>query len=197
VFTDRVGPGGPAVRFDPISDCVFRQFDADGAVAVEAGFLYADIGEFHNNPGVPNQDWAVLRTADPLPGSTKALAFANRVDEFDKLIGLPIRILAFHMDIEAARRTPLLSEGRLLSVDYGGYKRLAHTADMGRMSSGAAIVHKAAGGEFVVVGVNRSSANLGEFNLAVPLSIELEAVLRSYAWGQTPQRSQRLALRRQ
>ena len=35
--------------------------------------------------------------------------------------------------------------------------------------------------------------HIGEFNLAVPLSIELEELLRSYAWGQVPQRNQRLA----
>jgi hypothetical protein len=195
IFTDRAGPRGPEVRFDPVTDCVFRQFDVDGDVSVEVGFLYADMGDFRRNPGRPNQDWAVLRTARPLPDSTNALSFANSVGEFDHLIGLSIKILAFHADIEAARRTPLLSEGRLLSVDYGGYRRLAHTADMGRMSSGAAIVHRTAVGEYVVVGVNRSSAILGEFNLAVPLSVELEEILRSYAWGQTPQRNQRLASR--
>ena len=193
VFVDRAGPRGPEVRFDPIGDCVFRQFDVDGNISVEVEFLYADMGEFHQNPGLPNQDWAVLRTAAPLPNSATALSFANSVSEFEGLIGLPIKILAFHADIETARRTPLLSEGRLLSVDYGGYRRLAHTADMGRMSSGAAIVHRTAVGKYVVVGVNRSSANLGEFNLAVPLSIELEELLRSYAWGQVPQRNQRLA----
>ena len=196
IFTDRAGPRGPEVSFDPVADCVFRQFDVDGNVSVEVGFLYSDMGDFRRSPGRPNQDWAVLRTSEPLPDSTRALSVANSVSEFDQLIGLSIKILAFHADIEAARRTPLLSEGRLLSVDYGGYRRLAHTADMGRMSSGAAIVHRTTGGEYVVVGVNRSSANLGEFNLAVPLSVELDEILRSYAWGQIPQRNQRLALRK-
>lgn len=61
------------------------------------------------------------------------------------------------------------------------------------MSSGAAIVHQTGFGEYVVVGINRSSAILGEFNFAVPLTIQLEMVLRSYAWGEVPVPRQRLA----
>jgi hypothetical protein len=61
------------------------------------------------------------------------------------------------------------------------------------MSSGAAIVHRTSSGKNVVVGVNRSSANLGDFNLAVPISVELAEVLNSYAQGQAPILRQRLA----
>jgi hypothetical protein len=83
----------------------------------------------------------------------------------------------------------------LFGIDYRGFPRLAHTADMGRMSSGAAIVHRSAAGEHVVVGVNRSAARLGDFNLAVPLSHELEEALRSFAHGFVPDFRQRLASR--
>lgn len=194
VFTDRAGRRGATVQFDASSDCVFRQYDSDGSISAEVGFLYMQVGEFRRNPGAPNQDWAVLRTAEPLPNSAAALPFANAVSETERLDGLSIEILAFHADVRTARRIPLLSEGELLSIRYGGYTRLAHTADMGRMSSGAAIVHRTDAGDFVVVGVNRSSATLGEFNLAVPLSIELEEALRSYAYGQVPIGPQRLAM---
>jgi hypothetical protein len=193
VFTDRAAPGRAVVRFDPVSDCVFRQYGPDGSARSEVGFLYAELGAFHHDPGAPDQDWAVLRIAEQLPDPAAALPFATSVSEFDELVGLAIKIAAFHLDIRDARRTPLVSEGRLLSVEYFGDTRLAHTADMGRMSSGAAIVHATEAGEYVVVGVNRSTANLGEFNLAVPLSVELENSLRSYAHGDVPIRLQRMA----
>jgi hypothetical protein len=87
----------------------------------------------------------------------------------------------------------MLSEGRLLDVDYGGFPRLAHTADMERMSSGAAIVYRTRDGANIVVAINRSAANLADFNLAVPLSFELLEALRSFAYGQVPLRRQWLA----
>lgn len=196
VFSDPAGPRGPEVRFDAATDCVFRQFDPDGEVTVEVEILHASLGAYRESSGAPNEDWAVLRTAQPLPDSATAIRFADGVSDFDSLAGLPIKILAFHLDVRESRRKPLLSEGKLLSIDYGGYPRLAHTADTGRMSSGAAIVQTVSPGEFVVVGINRSSANLGEFNLAVPLSLELAATLRSYAYGQVPAHRRWLAATR-
>ncbi len=193
VFTDAAGRRGPQVQFDAASDCAFRQYDSNGNVIVEVAFLHTEMGEFWQNPGAPNQDWAVLRTAEPLPDSTTALPFANNGSVIADLVGLSIKILAFHADIRTARRIPMLSEGELFSIDYGGYTRLAHTADTGRMSSGAAIVHRTEAGQNVVVGVNRSSANFGKFNLAVPLSTELEEALRSYAYGHVPIHGLRLA----
>jgi len=193
VFTDEAGRRGPEFRFDAVSDCVFRQYDVHSEVSMEVTFALAEMGSFRENPLAPDQDWAVLRTAQPVPGAARALPFANATSEFETLSGLAIKILAFHADTGAYRRIPLLSEGELLSVRYGGDRRLAHTADMGRMSSGAAIVHRIESGEYIVVGINRSSANLGEFNLAVPLSFELEAALRSYAFGQVPMLWQRVA----
>jgi hypothetical protein len=47
-------------------------------------------------------------------------------------------------------------------------------------------VHRTRIGRNVVVGVNRSSANLGDFNLAVPLSVELAGVLKNYSDGAWP-----------
>jgi hypothetical protein len=193
VFTDAAGRRGPEVRFDAVSDCVFRQYDVHANVSVEIAFALAEMGAFRENPLAPDQDWAVLRTVQPVPGSGRGLAFANATDELDSLSGLAIKILAFHADTQAYRRVPLLSEGELLSIRYAGEGRLAHTADMGRMSSGAAIVHRSASGDYVVVGVNRSSANLGDFNLAVPLTFELAAALKSYAFGQVPAHRQRVA----
>ena len=193
VFTDDDARQGPPVRFNPETDCVFRQYDSLGNRRVEVEFSHAEMGTFWHNAGVPNQDWAVLRTVEPLPESTAALPFAISTGDFEDLTGLPIRITAFHADIRTARRMPLLSEGELFRIDYAGFTRLAHTADTGRMSSGAAIVHRTEDGRHIVVAVNRSSANLGDFNLAVPLSIELEVALRSYAYGQVPIRRQRLA----
>lgn len=193
VLLDEAGRFGPEVRFDALTDCVFRQYDASGEVRVEVTFSYAALGDFWRNPGMPNQDWAVLRTARPLPESSQALPFAERGIRIDELNGLSIRMLAFHADLRLARRLPMLSEGNLFGIDYGGFRRLAHDADSGRMSSGAAIVHRLPNGQHVVVGVNRSSANLRDFNIAVPLSIELVEVLKSNAFGQVPIPSQRLA----
>lgn len=193
IFADDAGRRGPAVRFAPVADCVFRQYDAAGDVSIEARFRYAEMGEYWRNPGAPNQDWAVLTTAEPLPQSIRALPFANTGDRLENITRLPIRILAFHADVRTAGRVPLLSEGELFPVDYGGYSRLAHTADIGRMSSGAAIVYRTDDGQDVVVGINRSSAKLGEFNLAVPLSRELLDILKSHAFGQVPIHRQRLA----
>ena len=193
VFADEDGRSGPRVQFDPAEDCVFRQYDPAGEMTVEVAISHAQMGAFRQNAGVPNQDWAVLRTAEPLPDGTTPVPFDDSGNEIKDLAGLPIKMLAFHADISAARRTPLLSEGELFRIDYGGFTRLAHTADSGRMSSGAAIVHRTGDGKDFVVGVNRSSANLGDFNLAVPLSIELVETLNSYAFGQVPIGQQRLA----
>jgi hypothetical protein len=193
VLTDDAAPGEQTFKFDIASDCRFRQYDADGDVSVDVGFNQAAMGEFWRNTGSPNHDWAVLRTAAPLPESSTPLSFAASGHAIEDLSGLSIRVLAFHADLRANRRTPRLSEGELFGIDYGGFRRLAHTADTGRMSSGAAIVHRTSSGKNVVVGVNRSSANLGDFNLAVPISVELAEVLNSYARGQAPILRQRLA----
>ena len=182
--------------FDIETDCVFRQYDQSGQIRIEAAFSHAEMGAFLDNAGAPNQDWAVLATAEPLPAPTTALPFSDNRNELETLAGLPIRMVAFHADLRRERRgplTPLLSEGELLDIDYAGFSRLAHTADSGRMSSGAAIVHRTEDGRDLVVGINRSSANFGEFNLAVPLTAELRQVLASFAFGQVPLRGQRLA----
>jgi hypothetical protein len=186
VLTDDAAPGKQAFKFDVASDCRFRQYDANGNLSVEVGFNQAEMGEFWRNAADPNHDWAVLRTASPLPESSTPLPFAARGHAIEDLSGLPIRVLAFHADLRGDRRTPRLSEGELFGIDYGGFRRLAHTADTGRMSSGAAIVHRTSIGRNVVVGVNRSSANLGDFNLAVPLSVELAGVLKNYSDGPAP-----------
>ncbi len=195
VFTDDDERSGTRVEFDPASDCVFRQYDAQGEMTNEVAISHSEMGEFRQNAGVPNQDWAVFRTAAPLAETTIPLPFAGSGNAIGDLAGLSIKMLAFHADIRAGRRTPLLSEGALMQIDYGGFTRLAHTADSGRMSSGAAIVHRTESGQDIVVGVNRSSANFGDFNLAVPLSVELEQALNSYAYGQVPTGGQRLASR--
>ena len=193
VLVDDAGRFGDELRFDAVADCVFRQYDSFGGISVEVRFTQVALGEFWRNPAEPNQDWAVLRTLEALPPSSLALPFSASTSDIDELSGLPIRMLAFHADVRAERRLPMLSEGTLFGIDYGGFRRLAHDADTGRMSSGAAIVHRTDGGEFVVVGVNRSSANLRDFNIAVPLSIELVETLRSHAYGQVPTHSQRMA----
>ena len=193
IFTDDAGRRGSAVRFDPVRDCTFRQYDDSGEVTDEVAFIRADLGEDYGNPGAPDDDWAVLKTVRPISGGPVALPFANGSGLSAELAGMRVSILAYHADVRAARRVPLLSEGELKVVNYGGDRRLAHTADMGRMSSGAAIVHRVDDGTFVVVGVNRSSANLGDFNLAVPLTPQLEATLRSHAFGQVPDARQRFA----
>lgn len=195
VFTDDRNNSGRKFRFNVVDDCVFRQLDVFGTVVVEVAFTHSEMGEFWTNSAAPNQDWAVLRTAVPLPASAIPLPFASNLNDIDDLEGLPIKMIAFHADLSDARRRPMLSEGTLFGTDYAGFRRLAHTADSGRMSSGAAIVHATENGQDIVVGVNRSSANLGEFNLAVPISIELEETLKSYAYGQVPLRRQRLAAR--
>jgi hypothetical protein len=195
VFEDEAGRRGPRVLFDPVEDCVFRQYDSSGAVHTEVAIYRAEMGEFRHNAGVPNQDWAILETVAPLPPSTSVIPFAGPTTDPVTLSGLSIRMIAFHLDVDGARRTPLLSVGELFRVDYGGFTRLAHTADTGRMSSGAAIVHRTAEGPNIVVGVNRSSANFADFNLAVPLSFELSQALSSFAHGQVPARRHRLALK--
>jgi hypothetical protein len=193
ILTDDDGPDDRTFKFDALTDCVFRQYDSSGNVSVEVRFTHVEIGEFWENPAMPNHDWAVLKTATPLPETSTALPFAMNGNGIDDVAGIEIRILAFHADIRSARRSPRLSDGTLFGIDYGGYRRLAHTADTGRMSSGAAIVHQTEDGQNIVVGVNRSSANFGDFNLAVPLSIELRTALNSFAYGQVPIRRQRLA----
>jgi hypothetical protein len=192
VLTDEARTGDQNFDFDVASDCVFRQYDSLGNLSAEVAFSYAEAGEFRRNAGAPNQDWAVLRTSTPLAESSTALPFAMSGNAIEDLTGISIKILAFHADIRTKRRIPRLSEGTLFGVDYGGFLRLAHTADTGRMSSGAAIVHRTEDGKNIVVGVNRSSANFGDFNLGVPLSIELAEVLRAYAYGQMPLRQQPL-----
>lgn len=191
IFTDRPDSRGRQVRFDALADCSFRQYDALGSLVAEVPFDSADIGAFHSDPGAPNGDWAVLRTARLLPASAIALPFASEAAA--DLTGLSVRIIAFHTDVEGARRIPMVSEGEMLSVRYGGFDRLAHTADTGRMSSGAALIHRTQSGEYVVVGVNRSTAKFGLFNLAVPLTPELDSIIRSHAWGQVPAGDQRVA----
>lgn len=193
VLTDDDLPGGRTYKFDAVNDCVFRQYDSLGNVSIEVAFSHSAVGEYWDNPAVPNHDWAVLRTAAALPETSTALPFSMNGHGIDDVAGIDIRILAFHADIRSARRIPRLSDGTLFGVDYGGYRRLAHTADTGRMSSGAAIVHRTEDGQNIVVGVNRSSANFGDFNLAVPMSVELRTALRSFAYGQVPVRHQRLA----
>jgi hypothetical protein len=193
VLTDDARSGDGVFRFDAASHCLFRQYDAFGELSLEIGFAHAEMGAYWENAGAPNGDWAVLRTAAALPESSTPLSFAISGNDIESLAGLDIRVLAFHADLKTDRRIPRLSEGSLFGIDYGGSHRLAHTADTGRMSSGAAIVHRTGTGRNVVVGVNRSSANLGEFNLAVPMSVELAEVLTSYAFGQVPFRRQRLA----
>ena len=198
VFTDQAGRQGPRVDFDPVSDCTFRQYDTFGELIVETGFINFEIGAYRRRAGLPNQDWAVLRTGNPLPNA--ALPFADQGSAIDRLSGLPVKILAFHADLRRDRREagrmPLVSEGEVFEVVYGGYTRLAHTADMERMSSGAALVYRTDDGQHVVVGINRSAANLEEFNLAVPLTSELRQVLRSFAFGLAPDYRLRVAYSR-
>jgi hypothetical protein len=175
-------------------DCVFRQYDAGGAEIVAVPFSRAEFGAFRRNKGLPNEDWAVLRTAEPLPESTTPLAFAEI--DLEELAGdarLPIVVAAFHADVVEMRRVPLVSEGQVFAVRYAGFSRLAHTADAGRMSSGAAIVHRTADGRSIVVGLQRSAANFGEFNLGVPVQAALFETLRSFVWGELPGQGQRLA----
>lgn len=193
VFEDEAGRQGPRVLFDPVQDCVFRQYDSSGETRFEVEIRRAEMGEFRHNAGAPNQDWAILETAQPLPAPATVIPFASRTTDPSDLAGLSMRMIAFHADVDRARRMPLLSEGALFRIDYGGFTRLAHTADTGRMSSGAAIVHRTPDGQNVVVGVNRSSANFGDFNLAVPLTTELTEALRSFVHGQVPVREHRLA----
>ena len=104
VFADPAGRRGPQLKFDAAADCVFRQYDPDGNVTAEAAFLYSQMGAFRDNPAMPNADWAVLRTVTSLPESASALKFANDVSAFEQLDGLAIKILAYHADIESARR---------------------------------------------------------------------------------------------
>jgi len=196
MFRESLARPERSADFNVTRDCVFRQYDSTGQVRVEASFAHSEMGAFLHNAGAPNQDWAVLATTQPLPAPTTALPFSDSAGEIESLAGMPIRMLAYHADLRRERRgplTPLLSEGKLMDIDYAGFARLGHTADSGRMSSGAAIVHRTGDGRDIVVGINRSSANFGEFNLAVPLSPELRQVLRSFAFGQVPARGQLLA----
>lgn len=175
-------------------DCVFRQYDAAGNEQVEIGFVRVEFGAYRHNKGLPNEDWAVLRTAAPLPESTTPLAFAEiDLDGMAREARLPIVIAAFHADVLAMRRVPLVAEGQLFAVDYAAFSRLAHTADAGRMSSGGAIVHRTAGGRSVVVGLHRSAANFGEFNLGVPVQAALFETLRRFAWDDVAVRPGQLA----
>jgi hypothetical protein len=168
-------------------ECVFRQYDAAGAELAEVGFVRAEYGAFRGNAGLPNEDWAVLRTAEPLPDRTTPLDFAEiDLERLESDARLPIVIAAFHADVVEMRRVPLVSEGSLFTVRYAGFNRLAHTADAGRMSSGAAIVLRTTDGHSVVVGVQRSAANFGEFNLGVPIQTDLFDTLKSFAWGELP-----------
>lgn len=184
------------VEFDA-ADCVFRQYDAFGVEIGEMRFVRAEFGAYRRNKGLPNEDWAVLRTAEPLPESTTPLAFAEiDLDELARDARLPIVIAAFHADVVDMRRVPLVSEGLLFADDYAGFSRLAHTADAGRMSSGAAIVHRTADGRSIVVGLHRSAANFGEFNLGVPVQTALFETLRSFVWRELPGTGGQLAATR-
>lgn len=197
VFTNDTGTG---LAYRAETDCRFRQYDADGELIADVGFARAAYGGFVDNTGLPNQDWAVLRTDQALPATTHPLAFtALDFDDLGAGSRLPIATVAFHADRRDdrdwrdRRRTALLSEGALFTVSYAGFRRLAHTADMSRMASGAPLVHRTPDGVERVVGVHRSSAQFGDYNLAVPLTPELEAVLRSFAWGEAPAGGLRLA----
>ena len=186
--------GGARVEFDVPEDCLFRQYDALGSLVVEARLSRAVIGDFRHNAGMPNEDWAVLVTETPLPPSSVPLRFATMdLADLGADVRLPIEIVAFHADIRELRRTPMHSEGELFGIDYAGFRRLAHTADTGRMSSGAAIVHRTAEGIGIVIGINRSGANFGDFNLAVPLTGTLEMVLRGTIYGEVPRYGESLA----
>lgn len=181
------------VEFDA-ADCVFRQYDAGGVEIFEVRFVRAEFGAYRRNKGLPNEDWAVLRTAEPVPGSTTPLAFAEiDLDELTRDARLPIVIAAFHADVVDMRRVPLVAEGQLFAVEYAGFSRLAHTADGGRMSSGAAIVHRTADGRNIVVGLQRSGANFGEFNLGVPVQTALYETLRNFVWRELPESGGQLA----
>ena len=46
------------------------------------------------------------------------------------------------------------------------------------------------------MGVQRSAANFGEFNLGVPVTTALFETLRSFAWGDMPGTASRLAAAR-
>jgi hypothetical protein len=61
------------------------------------------------------------------------------------------------------------------------------------MSSGAALVHRTADGSSVVLGVHRSTANFGDYNLAVPIAGALEATLNGFALGRAPEPGVRMA----
>lgn len=187
VLSSNAERSGSSVLFDPVSECRFQQYDDSGELRFEVGFVHAAIGNFRHNSGQPNQDWAVLRTATALPPETLPLPYAElRLAGLDQQSRIPISIVAFHADVRSLWRAPLKSEGRLFAVDYAGFTRLAHTADMGRMSSGAAIVRRSPTGEAVVVGLHRSAANFGEFNLGVPMTAELLATLRGFVYGELP-----------
>jgi hypothetical protein len=195
VFADEAGPAGRTVRFDPMTDCTFRQYDANGELRAEARFSSVTFGAFRQNAGLPTEDWAVLRTTESLPETSAPLPFAGlRLDELPDPNHVSISVLAFHADRRSRRRTPLLSEGELFAVDYAGFRRLAHTADMGRMSSGAAIVHRTDDGRAIVLGVHRSAATTGNYNLAVPISGSLEATLTAAAFGDIAISGQPMAL---
>lgn len=194
VLADEAGRRGPRVEFDVPAECVFRQQDALGQPEAEVAFSRAIVGAYRANAGAPDEDWAVLTTVEPLPATTTPLRF-GMLDAADLVAetSVPIAILAFHADLREARRRPLYSEGRLFPVDYAGFRRLAHTADTGRMSSGGAIVRRTADGLRIVIAINRSGANFGDFNLAVPLTGALEAALRSSVDGEVPGLDGRLA----
>jgi hypothetical protein len=191
------GRGGrQRLEFEFDQDCVFRQHGANGALIAEVRFTRASFGEYERNPGSPNQDWAVLRTAEPLPEPARPLPFAAVDPErLSDPAGLPIAVLAFRAQRQSVPSTPLLSEGALFATDYAGFRRLAHTAPTDDMASGAALIHRTADGRNVVVAIHRSSAEFGDFNLAVPLSAELVEALRSHALGEAPAFRQRNAYR--
>jgi len=197
VFADESLRSGRSVRFDPVDDCSFRQYDSDGEMVSETRFVSAVFGAYRHDSGRPTEDWAVLRTAATLPESSLPLRFAGlSVDDLPPDNPVSIAVLAFHADRRTRRRAPLLSEGELFAVDYAGFRRLAHTADMGRMSSGAAIVHRFPDGQVVAIGVHRSAATHGDYNLAVPIAGELEAALSAATSGDYVDAGERLAFAR-
>jgi hypothetical protein len=195
-FRSGEGRAASAIDFDAVADCRFSRYTDVGELVAETGFIAVAYGAYRHNLGLPTEDWAVLRTREPLPEPSRPLRFAGlALDELADAGRLPVVALAFHADQRNRRRVPLLSVGELFAIDYAGFRRLAHTADMGRMASGAAIVHRTPDGQSVVLGLHRSAANFGDYNLAVPIAGELEITLNGLVEAQ-PRDKQLLAIAR-
>ncbi|MDX1563736.1 MAG: hypothetical protein R3305_12465, partial [Gammaproteobacteria bacterium] len=157
-FVSRGRRSGP-VRFEA-TDCVFRQLDAEGETIAEVAFESGVFGDYSLNFALPNEDWAVLKTAEPLVLIEPLPFSAVRLDEIDGA-RMPIELVAFRSERWRGPTSLMFSTGELFTVDYIGVRRLAHTAETDRMSSGAAIVATIADGRRAVVGIHRSSAEFG------------------------------------